>query len=473
MNYIARETVLPVRVVEISGEYLNINALFCRKELQIGLNETNLFVFKGKGHLVLDFGKEIKGGVRILTDKGTMGKVRLRLGESVGESSAEIGENNANNDCSVRDAEIVLPSHSDILFFDTGFRFARLDLEENVSISIKNIYAEGTYYKRRTIVPFKFADKEIQSIFDAAKRTVDLCIGEEYVWDGIKRDRLVWIGDLYPEMLAATSLYGRVEQVENSLNFVREQTPLPQWINGIQTYSLWWIITLGEYYLRTKCFDFLKQQAEYLSDLVDMLMSYIDENGNLAHKGYFIDWQTDSGSEENCGGSSLHIIAFKYASVLLAVLGKPVERIKFVASLLRKTEMPDCKKKQIIALKYLATGEISEKEKTALMKGGASGISSFMSCIILNTMAETIGTEFATETMKEYFGGMLSKGATTFFEDFDIDWLENSSVLYERRKGGEKDIHGDFGKYCYKGFRHSLCHGWSAGVIDFIKKYVI
>jgi hypothetical protein len=72
--------------------------------------------------------------------------------------------------------------------------------------------------------------------------------------------------------------------------------------------------------------------------------------------------------------------------------------------------------------------------------------------------------------MKEYCGGMLSVGATTFFEDFDIDWLENSCRIDRFPKKGQKDIHGDFGRFCYTGFRHSLCHGWSAGVITFIEE---
>ena len=38
------------------------------------------------------------------------------------------------------------------------------------------------------------------------------------------------------------------------------------------------------------------------------------------------------------------------------------------------------------------------------------------------------------------------------------------------RKEGQRDIHGDFGAFCYQGFRHSLCHGWSAGVIGFLKE---
>ena len=65
---------------------------------------------------------------------------------------------------------------------------------------------------------------------------------------------------------------------------------------------------------------------------------------------------------------------------------------------------------------------------------------------------------------------MLEKGATTFWEDFDMEWVENTSSIDEFPQEGKKDIHGDFGAHCYEGFRHSLCHGWSAGVIQFIKE---
>lgn len=31
----------------------------------------------------------------------------------------------------------------------------------------------------------------------------------------------------------------------------------------------------------------------------------------------------------------------------------------------------------------------------------------------------------------------------------------------------------DFGDHCYKEFRHSLCHGWSSGVIAFIIENIV
>jgi hypothetical protein len=54
-------------------------------------------------------------------------------------------------------------------------------------------------------------------------------------------------------------------------------------------------------------------------------------------------------------------------------------------------------------------------------------------------------------------------GATSFWEDFDLAWTNNAFRIDELPVAGKRDIHGDFGQFCYPGFRHSLCHGWSCG----------
>jgi hypothetical protein len=126
------------------------------------------------------------------------------------------------------------------------------------------------------------------------------------------------------------------------------------------------------------------------------------------------------------------------------------------------------KSKQAAGLKFFADS-LDDKDKELLVKDGAKGMSTFMSYYILKAVA-SFDKKKAIEMMKEYYGKMLEKGATSFWEDFDIEWAENSCRTDEFPKDGEKDIHGDFGAYCYKGFRHSLCHGWSAGVIQFIKE---
>ena len=42
-------------------------------------------------------------------------------------------------------------------------------------------------------------DTELNKIIDTAAYTLKLCFRNGYIWDGIKRDRLVWSGDLNQE----------------------------------------------------------------------------------------------------------------------------------------------------------------------------------------------------------------------------------------------------------------------------------
>lgn len=108
-----------------------------------------------------------------------------------------------------------------------------------------------------------------------------------------------------------------------------------------------------------------------------------------------------------------------------------------------------------------------EESYEVLIRDGAKGMSTFMSYYLLKAVA-CKDLDKAIELLKQYYGGMLSVGATSFWEDFNIDWLKGSSRIDELPKVGEKDIHGDFGGYCYVGFRHSLCHGWSSGPASFL-----
>ena len=48
---------------------------------------------------------------------------------------------------------------------------------------------------------------------------------QDHVWDGIKRDRLVWIGDLHPETMVIATLFGEHPIVPASLDYVRDRTP--------------------------------------------------------------------------------------------------------------------------------------------------------------------------------------------------------------------------------------------------------
>lgn len=477
-----KQIILPKKIIQ-SEKVLNAKALKVKKPLQVVLRGdaewiNSNAVILGKGHVILDFGKEMNGGIRLLMGeyKGennldlSKPNIRIRFGESLTETCYNLGEKGITGDHGLRDITVCAPNYSNLTFGDTGFRFVRIDFLQDAKLVIQNVFCENYILNKKAVYNYNGSDRLVKNIFQTAKRTVDLCASGDYVWDGVKRDRLVWIGDMHPEMLSLVTLYGKTRAVERSLDFVREQTPLNLWMNGISSYSMWWLITVCDYYLLTGEKDFIDRQMDYIEGLIDKFDSCVDDEGKMNYGWLFVDWSSCGSGEEDVGVRLINIMAVKRAIALFNRFGKDTSKAEKVIKKLYKGNLHVEKKKQIIGLKYMAEGSITDYEYQRLIEGGAKGLSTFMSYYILKAIASK-NVQKAIDIMKEYYGAMLSIGATTFFEDFNIEWIKNCARIDKFPKKGQLDFHGDFGDHCYVGFRHSLCHGWSSGVIKFIKEY--
>ena len=472
-----REYLLPTRVVDGVG-IANADTLFINKGLYATINynqdEWNQYLkIEGAGsYIILDFGKEMHGGIRMMTNWIYYGecKVRLRFGESLGEVNSSIGEKNAKNAHSPRDFEAVICAYADMTLGQTGFRFVRIDLLEDKYIYFKNIFCENNMLGETPIYTYQGCDERIKDIFETAKRTVDLCSSAGYIWDGIKRDRLVWAGDLAPEVMALTAIYGRLPVIENTMDMLTDIAPLPKYMNAIYTYSMWWIIILADYYKEFGCKDYAEKHLPYLTKLVEQMDELVDEKGDLCKTiRYIVDWPTKDSVDELVGVRAIFLMAMNGAETLYKAFNLPTDPIEKIRKKLNLQPLQVEGKKQVIALKYFATGELTDEDYAKLIEGRAKGFSTFMSYYVLTAIASR-DEGLAIELMKEYYGAMLDRGATSFWEDFHVEWLEGSGRIDEI-DDTKLDIHGDFGAHCYVGLRHSLCHGWSAGVAKFIKEH--
>ena len=161
----------PTRIIYTQGNVANVDNLLQETTLQIGLNEPNVCVLKGRASIIFDFGKEVSGGARILTHvAGNCKSVRLRFGESVGETCAELrapGEDyGATNDHSLRDFCMELQNYSDMTFGQTGFRFLRIDtMGDNAEIALKAVVAAVDTDTREEIGSFECDDALVNEIF--------------------------------------------------------------------------------------------------------------------------------------------------------------------------------------------------------------------------------------------------------------------------------------------------------------------
>ncbi len=482
---LVKEYLKPVRVVEKSDSVVNERALFVNQSKQVFLKEKEYMTVHGKGYIILDFGKEMHGGVRLLSyyleGQKTLLRARLRFGESIGECCAELGEKNATCDHSVRDMPIFIPDLSDQEWGRTGFRFVRIDfLDEDKEYRLVNIYAFATYRNLKYVGDFHCDDELVNKIYDIARYTIFVNM-QENLWEGIKRDRLVWVGDMQPEVLAITDIFGADECVEDALESSIVKNPLPTWFGNIPTYSFWLIQILYDYYVKVKNTEFVKKYAYYIDGVLEQLDQCVTEEGDIdysltdidARNGYFLDWPTNGTADAKAGNRFMYIYVLRNLKAFYKELGWKENPLcdKLLNRLQKVTETVTAK--QIVAFGYLAGQLSAEEAAEKLTKGGAKGLSTFMSYFILRAIAESKDVRSAVEIMKEYYGGMYQRGATTFWEDFDIEWLEDSGRIDERTPEGKKDLHGDYGKYCYKGFRHSLCHGWSCGPVQFLTEKVL
>ncbi|MFA6133728.1 MAG: alpha-L-rhamnosidase C-terminal domain-containing protein [Phycisphaerae bacterium] len=430
----------------------------------------------GAPGLLLDFGVELNGGVQIVTCRSGDAMpvtVRVRFGESASEAMGI-----TNNDHAMHDQVVRLPIMGNHEVGSTGFRFVRIDLvQENARIEIKSIRAVFLYRELEYHGSFACSDERLSRIWAVGARTVHLCM-QDFLWDGIKRDRLVWIGDMHPETAVIASLFGAHPIVPASLDMVRDTTPLPQWMNGISSYSIWWVLIHEYWYAYQGDLDYLRRQRTYLLGVLDLLQSRIGPDGAEALDGMrFLDWPSQANpSAVHAGLQSLMVLAMDAGARLCEVLGESDAALRCAdaAARLRRHVPQAGMSKQANALLALSgLADAAETNRRVLANEPLSKLSTFYGYYVLQARARAGDYDGCLEVIRKYWGAMLDLGATSFWEDFSLDWTAGAAGIEDLVPPGMKDIHGDFGDYCYKGFRHSLCHGWAAGPTAWLSEHVL
>ena len=496
-----REYLSPVRIVwqQDSVQIENEHYLLLPGNGQADLSNSRVCVMRSTDArhpaLLLDFGKEIQGGIQLVTGMPASQKpvrIRVRFGESVSEAMCEIdGKNGATNDHAVRDFQLSLPWLGVAEVGNSGFRFVRIDLpDDSVELQLKEIRAIATYRDIPYKGSFRCSDERLNQIWQTGAYTVHLNL-QEYLWDGIKRDRLVWIGDMHPEVMTVNTVFGYNEAVPKSLDLTRNITPLPNWMNGISSYSIWWLLIQRDWFRYQGDWTYLQSQKDYLVGLLKVLISKVDASGREHLDGMrFLDWPSNENPEAiNAGLQALMVQTMKYGAELCSLLQEPElastcletevrlrkaapQVIKPFLALKKKPTEPGMKQAAAL-LAWAGLMDANEADQKYLSQEGGHGFSTFYGYYMLRSMALAGNYSGALDIIRSYWGAMLDMGATTFWEDFNLDWLPNAAPIDELVPAGKKDIHGDFGAYCYKGFRHSLCHGWASGPTSWMTEYVL
>ena len=491
---ITRSYITPVKVVWQSdtknNQVKNTEVLLTRFDGQLSTSGAGMCVLRSddemQASVLLDFGTEIYGGIEIAAairgDKKAL-KVRVRLGESVSEAMSNAidnsvpGMNSATNDHSLRDFTLEIPWLGKIEVGNSGFRFVRIDLlDKEVDLPIRSVRGIFRYRDIPYLGSFKCDNEQLNEIWETGAYTVHLNM-QEYLWDGIKRDRLVWLGDIHPEIMTINTVFGDQEVVKKSLDFGRETTPLPGWMNGISSYSLWWIIAHRDLYLYHGDKDYLKAQQPYLSQLINQIISKIDPNGkeNL-DGGRFLDWPTANAPDViHSGLQSLTLMAMEAGKDIAGWLNdRELNKLCTKTSESLKRHHPnDHGNKQAASLLALAGILSPTKASSVILHNGANDFATFYGYYMLEALAKDGKYREAMNIISDYWGAMLDLGATTFWEDFNYAARTNALPIDQLPNTSKFNIHADGGDHCYVGLRASLCHGWASGPTAWLTAHVL
>jgi hypothetical protein len=277
--------------------------------------------------------------------------------------------------------------------------------------------------------------------------------------------------------MTINNVFGDQEVVRKSLNFGRDTTPLPGWMNGMSSYSLWWIISHKDFYLYNGDINYLKEQQAYLTDLIKHIITKIDKNGkeNL-DGGRFLDWPTSENTDViHSGLQALSLMAMQAGKEISGWLND-AELNKLCSdaiTLLEKHQTQSFDNKQAAALLSIAGMQPAKKASQTILKGGANDFATFYGYYMLEALSKDKKYNEAINIISDYWGAMIDLGATTFWENFNYEERNNAVGIDEMPDTSRFNIHSDGGAHCYIGLRASLCHGWASGPTTWLTKYVL
>lgn len=444
-----------------------------------------------KGEELFDFGKETFGFLRFHGLKGE-GKIKITYGESVEEAS-DWDRSETVDLLSVKGNQVTDEiTHTTANMGEVythprskAFRYVRVACEGDVRYDKVSMLYEYLPLKYRG--SFLCNDEELNHIWDVSAYTLHLTSRETFI-DGIKRDRWAWSGDALQSYLMNYYLFFDQEAVKRTTWLLRGKDPVYCHINTILDYTFYWFMGIYDYYLYTGDQVFLEQIYPRMLSMMEFVLSRTNANGMVEGQPgdwVFIDW-TDGPMDKN-GEISFEQMLFcksletltlcaglvnqgadeakygKLASELRAKLEPTFwndEKSAFVNNVVQGKQSDAVTRYAnmfAIFFDYISPEKQQMVKKSVLLNDEVMKITTpYMRFYELEAFCAMGEQESVLKEMKDYWGGMIKEGATSFWEKYNP---ENSGAEHLEMYGRP------YGK--------SLCHSWGASPIYLLGKYYL
>ncbi|MBZ5536658.1 MAG: alpha-L-rhamnosidase [Acidobacteriia bacterium] len=444
------------------------------------INETTVILPARKSplseypYLVLDFGRECVGRIRILSDTPALIHLEVQYGESIEEAfiSPYLGAN-----------EIDVPAYGTAYGPKSAFRYALVRfLGGPPVLRFKAIDVDYIYYPVYQVGTFQSSDPLLNRIWDVGAYTAHLSM-QDAIWDGPKRERVPQAGGLDVSGQVISTVFGDRILIGSTLKSLIAEAgnPVKNDVNGIPGYSALWVISEANYFRHSGDVAQLRSVRDSLQSLLEYMATQIDAEGRFTnpHQHWvFVDWSPDlDGDSPEARAVTLMQFAkaFSEGAWLLEQTGDVAlsQGVKthaetLIQNALRNLLNPATNtfgdRWQTNAMAIFA-GLADSNQQAAIWENILSRpyrftVSPHFGFYAISSMAATGRRKEALDWIRKYWGGMLRPETTTFWEGYDPRWPTENFHARLRSDRGE-------------GYFVTLCHGWASGPTAWLTEQVL
>jgi hypothetical protein len=362
---------------------------------------------------------------------------------------------------------------------ELGFRYLVV-----TGARVRSVTVEASAHPVPRRGAFVCADPVLSRIWAHSAFTLRSCM-HELMLDGIKRDRMPWMGDQALTTLANAYAFGDGDIVRDSM--VALGRPRHGYVNGISDYSLWWLITTAAYLLLFGDTGHVVREADHIHRFTERLADCAGPGGlfrprnepdgfsDATEGSVFLDWGvTPQPGRVLTALQVLWFWALRSAAEVLDGAGHPGSaRWAALAEEVKATLLSEAwddgsgswaeylgpagasPYPNFLAVLSGLTPAPAPPGVTAAVRAGEQRIGTpFMASFALRALALAGEPAQAVAGIRERWGGMLDAGAVTFWEEFATAGAR-PLAMYGR----------PYGK--------SLCHAWAAGPAALLPEAVL
>jgi alpha-L-rhamnosidase len=466
------------KVYDGLGEIKNAQALTGETgsgELTVTLPKEQVS-FHNSPQVLLDFGREVNGRLELQSDSNAPAQVTVQYGESEEEALREpyLGID-----------PVYLPPHGTAYGPKSAFRYAIVRFTGGRETAFRAIRLDGIAYPVKYQGSFESSDPELNKMWAIGAYTAHLCMQDD-IWDAPKRDRNRWMGDLDVSGRTIDDVFGDHFLMKDTLNRLIGPSPVERHVNEIPGYSAFWVTGETEYYLH---FGSMKQLESVHTRLV-RLLEYMEKDLNdqnlfadLSHAWPFVDWSPEMNSDDaqtRMATQFEYYAAYKDGAYLLNILHDETNANRMQ----EKAEALKAAAQRYMLDSQGSFGDRWQPNAFAVISGVANKdqyagiwhnslsdvghvaynpyiITPYYNFYVVTAMAEMGHRSQALDWIRQYWGGMVQEGATSFWEGYDPSWYKGD------------DFHESLQADNMSGFAVSLAHGWSTGVTPWLMTQVL